>query len=87
MGDGSGLGFGSALGGMRPMGSDPEALGIGTITATADELVGVGSELIAAPGLTVVAGAKGVVVGPVSAGTGCRVRGGSYATISTSQSL
>lgn len=87
MGDKSELGFGSAFGGMKPMGSNPEALGIGTIAATADELVGVGSELIAAPGLTVVAGAKGVVVGPSSPDTGCRVRGGSCANISTSQSL
>ena len=67
------------------MGSNPEALGIGTIAATADELVGVGGKMIPGPGLTVVGSVKGVVVGPVNADAGCSVRGGSRASMSTLQ--
>lgn len=86
MEDGSGLGFGSALGGIIPMGSNPETLGTGITAAIADVVVGLGGETIPGPGLTVVGdGAKGVVVGPIKADTGCRVRGGSRANMSTTQ--
>ncbi len=69
--NGSGLGFGSAIGGIIPKGSNPEMLGTGTTAVTADVLVGVGGEMIPGPGLTVVAGGvKGVVVGPIKADAG-----------------
>jgi len=67
------------------MGSNPETLGIGTTAATADELVGVGGEMIPGPGLTVVCGVTGIVVGPTRADTGSSARGGSWPTMSTVQ--